>query len=320
MKLNKTTQRTGYAAAVIALALLAGCNDAQGRDKHSLPAEPPSKPAATAAASASGATRPAVAPTGAGRETHRLTGSTTAERQSAVAAKGMGMLDKLLVKEGDRVKKGDIIARLDGTTAALQLRQAQAAVATAKVQVAAADREHKRYASLAQDGAIAGAQLDQATTGRDGAHAGLAQAEAAAAMARQALANSVVTAPYDGVVVQRLKAEGEWVTTMPPSPLIVLADTTTLNLNLQASEHLLTEVRVGDAVTVDFAAIGKQIEAEVTRVVPVVQPMTRTFTIIIELDNASGELSPGLFAEVTLVPADRKPADEAATITAAAEK
>ncbi len=318
MKLNQITQRTGYLVAWIALAFLAGCNDAQGSEKASLPANPPSQPAATASASAEGATLPAVAPASDARESHRLTGTTTAERQSAVAAKGMGMLQELLVKEGDWVKKGDIIARLDGTTAALQLRQAKAAVASAKVQVAAGDREHKRLASLAQDGAIAGAQLDQAITGRDAAHAGLAQAEAAMAMAQQALANSVVVAPYDGVVVQRLKAEGEWVSTMPPSPLMVLADTETLNLNLQAPEHLLTQVQLGDAVTVDFAAIGKQVEAEVTRLVPVVQPMTRTFTVIVELDNADGTLSPGLFAEVTLVPAAREPATPR-TVTASAK-
>ncbi|MBI4705956.1 MAG: biotin/lipoyl-binding protein, partial [Deltaproteobacteria bacterium] len=125
----------------------------------------------------------------------RLTGTTAAHRQSAVAVSGMGMLKQLLVREGDVVKAGQVIARLDSAGSSLQLKQAEAALAMAKVQLEAAEREHQRLENLAKDKAVAGVQLDQAATGHKAAQAGVNQAQALINMARKAVADTVVRAP-----------------------------------------------------------------------------------------------------------------------------
>ncbi|MBI4703894.1 MAG: efflux RND transporter periplasmic adaptor subunit, partial [Deltaproteobacteria bacterium] len=103
-----------------------------------------------------------------------------------------------------------------------------------------------------------------------------------------------------GLVVQRLKAEGEWCSTMPPSPLILLAELDPLDLTIQEPEHLLPAIRVGAPVTAELTAVGRKVEATVSRIVPMIRPPTRSFTVIVELPNRRGELQPGLFAEVQI--------------------
>lgn len=290
-----------------------GCKQS-GDDKVKLP--PP--PAKTAKASSS-ATPASAGPTvkakasssdgmGDGEDTIRLTGTTAARQQSAVAAEGAGKLAKMLVKEGDLVKKGQAIARLDASMAALRLQQAKAALAMAEVQLKATERERKRLEKLAAEGAVAGQKLDEVTSANEGAQAGVNQAKAAVAMASKALADSTVVAPFAGLVVKRLKAEGEWVSTMPPSPVILLAQIEPLDLTIQAPEHLLKRIQVGDKATAKFTATGQEITAAVTRIVPAVMPPARSFTVIIELSNEDHALEPGVFAEVEITP---QSADEA---------
>lgn len=333
------TMRTRHPHRAIAILLtalpsalaLGACQD--DADKLDLPPLPPRKApaAASARANAAGDTVPAkavasssasVTPEG----TIRLTGTTVARQQSAVAAEGAGKLLKLHVREGDLIDKGKLVATLDASGPTLGLRQAQAALAMAKVQLAATERERKRLEKLAAEGAVPGQKLDEVTSAFEGAQAGVAQAEAAVAMARKAVANSAIHAPFSGIVVQRLKAEGEWVTTMPPSPVILLAQIEPLDLTMQAPEHLLGAIHVGDRAKATFEATGQEVTAEVTRVVPVIMPPARSFTVIVELANEDHAFKPGIFAEVEITPqqpsapqGDHR-ANDAATKTAAADE
>lgn len=293
--------RVAHVLLLLAVALSAGCNEARG-DKAQLPAKPP-KAATSGAPSGqakAGAPPAGSATPGTGDDgSIKLTGTAAAHRQSLVSVSGMGLIVKLHVREGDFVKKGQVLCQLDASGSALRLRQAKAALELAKVQQAGAERERGRLQRLKKDNAVAGAQVDQAATGYDAASAGVAQAQAAVAMASKAVADSIVRAPFAGLVVQRLKAEGEWVSTMPPAPIIMLAEVDPLDVTIQAPEHLMTKIQKGDPVSVHFAATDKTVAATVTRVVPMVRPPARSFTVIVELPNPDGELQPGLFAEVT---------------------
>lgn len=279
--------------------LLAGCQ--QKGDKVHLPPLPAGS-AAASSASAAGSGSSASQKSGKADDVIRLTGTTAARQQSMVAASGMGLLTKMEVMEGDLIDKGDVICQLDATGAALHLRMAQAALAMAKVQLTATEREKGRFTKLSAEKAIAGMKVDEISSANEGAAAGVAQAEAAVAMANKAVADSIVRAPFAGLVIKRVKAEGEWVSTMPPGPIIILAQIKPLDLTVQAPEHLLTRIRVGDPVTARFAATDQTITAAVTRVVPMIMPPTRSFTVIIELANEDLALKPGLFADVEITP------------------
>ncbi|MBW2528099.1 MAG: efflux RND transporter periplasmic adaptor subunit [Deltaproteobacteria bacterium] len=324
---NKTLTTT--IAAMLALLVSASCNKDDG-GKLKLPSKPPkaAKAMPSGEATSSGDTKHAKAAPSASATvdadgTIRLTGTTAARQQSAVAAEGMGKLLKMHVREGDMIKKGQLIANLDASGAALRLKQAKAALAMAKVQLAATERERKRLEKLAAEGAVAGQKLDEVTSANEGAQAGVAQAEAAVAMASKAVGDSVVRAPFAGMVVRRLKAEGEWVSTMPPSPLILLAQIEPLDLTIQAPEHLLKTIQVGDRAKARFDATGQEIEGKVTRVVPVIMPPARSFTVIIEIPNEDLSLEPGVFAEVEITPqgaAEKPPEKKSAQPVAANEE
>ncbi len=229
-----------------------------------------------------------------------LTGTTLAHRSTQVSAAGSGLLAELKVREGDFVTAGQVIATLDRRDSHLRAQQAEAVVKSARVQLAGAERELARLEKLAKDSAVPAADVDRLTTARDAAKAGVEMAEAALAVAHKSEGDADVRAPFGGLVTARLKGEGEWISTMPPAPLIALVEVTPLDLKIDVPAALLTHVKAGDPVTVRLASVGREIATRITRIVPQVVPQTRMFTVYAELPNDDHTLAPGLFAEVRL--------------------
>jgi membrane fusion protein (multidrug efflux system) len=240
--------------------------------------------------------------------TVRVTGSTSPRRSSAVAVNGSGLLQQMLVKEGDFVQAGQTIARLDRSDSELRVRQAQVGLDGARVSLKAAQRERNRLARLDQGSAVSQAQIDGAQTALDGAQVGVAAAEVALAMAEDANRNRSVRAPFAGLVVARLKAEGEWITTMPPSPVIQLVEIDPLDLQIDAPESLLTRIRLGDRVVARFASIGRTVETKVSRIVPMVQTGNRSFKVFADIPNKDHSIQPGVFAEIEITASAEPPA------------
>jgi RND family efflux transporter MFP subunit len=241
-----------------------------------------------------------------------LTGTTAARRVSQVSASGSGLLVDLKVREGDYVQAGQVIASLDRRDAALRIAQAEAGLKAAQVQLAGAEREVARLERLARDQAVPQADLDRLTSSRDAAAAGVEVAQAGLNLARKMAADADVRAPFAGLVTARLKAEGEWISTMPPAPLVLLAEVDPLELKVDVPAALLPRVAAGDTLTVDLVSIGRKQQATITRVVPEVSARTRAFTVYAELPNPNRTLAPGLFAEVRLGRGGARPATETA--------
>lgn len=286
---------------------IAGCQAEAPDTRHSLPAaDAPaveSSRAQTANAAAAEAAK-ADAPSK-GKQvirrtaSMRFTGRTAALRQSAVAAKGAGLLETIAVREGDVVEAGQTLATLDTTMGTLRLRQARVAVKAANVQIKALKREVKRLEGLRAKQAVPQAELDRLRDKLDGARVQLDAGRANVAMARQSIKDATLAAPYGGVIVQRLKSEGEWISTMPPAPVFMLAQLDPLELRLEVPEAMLGKVKVGDALRVQFRAVDRTVETKVARVVPTVGP-NRAFTVIAEIANPGRQLTAGLFAEAEL--------------------
>ena len=132
------------------------------------------------------------------------------------------------------------------------------------------------------------------------AKANLMQAKAGLDMARKAKQDSVVFAPYDGLVVKRMINEGEYAASMPPQPLVVLEETNPLDIRVLAPAARAGHIVEGTPLLVSFPALGKEVRATVTKITPWVDPRNRTFAVIAELPNADNALMPGLYAEARL--------------------
>ena len=198
------------------------------------------------------------------------------------------------------IKKGQVLAVLDQRGYRLGLRQANAAVASVKVMLDATEREKERFEKLWKQKAINRAQYDQVLDKYKGAKAGHTQALVGLDMARKALSDAVLRSPYDGLVYKKLASVGDFAAAMPPTVLVMLMEVHTLELRISLPEPELTRVKEGAQVEAHFASINRTVKARVARIIRNVNPMTRSFEVIVEIDNRDNSLEPGLYATVTI--------------------
>lgn len=300
--MRRTAERITLVLILSSLAVVAaGCKKPAADKEKGLPpasgagAPPlPDLPQIKDPASAEEASK-VVAPT----EGH-TTGTTFPRAEAQVGTNASGVIEKIFVKEGDKVRRGMVLFRQDSRDAALRVEQAQAALEAAKVNLRATETEHTRTKAMFDAKAVNGMQWDQIVAKLDGAKVQVQQAEVMLSMARKALADATVRSPLDGVVTAKLKNEGEMATMMPPTVVLVLQDQSTLELRLRLPERALSEIAVGDPVTAKFNAVGVTREAKVARIQPAVDARTRTVEVVAELPNKDGALRSGLLAEVSL--------------------
>lgn len=252
--------------------------------KESLPADPPAEAVAATEKSA--------------LQTIALLGSLEPHRRSVLTPRVSGAVTKVLVREGDRVKKGDALVYIDLRDFELRLKDAEAAQDAAAANADNARLQFDRQKSLYDDKAIPQSRMDELDAAMRAAGAQLARTEAAVETARKALSDAVVRAPFDALVTERHVDEGEYAAVTPARTLITVEEIGTIDLRIAAPAPLLGRIHVGDPVVAVFKSAGKTIESVVTRVVPSLDPKTRTFTVLVEIENADGALDPGLFADV----------------------
>ena len=195
----------------------------------------------------------------------QATGTAMALSMTKVMPLVPGLITSIPVKEGDRVKKGQVLARLDQRGFKLGLRQARAAIEMAEVGVSAARRERDRFVKLLTGGAANQATVDQINDKVLGAQAGLKQAQIALDMGKKALGDSVIRSPYDGIVVKRLASLGDYATAMPPTVLYILMEVHKLELHISLPEPELGRVKVGSTVTASFTSTGQEVAGKLAR-------------------------------------------------------
>ena len=230
----------------------------------------------------------------------QATGTTLARSTTKIMPLVPGLIVKMPVREGEVVQKGQVLAVLDSRNYKLQLRQAQAAVQAARVANDATTREKQRFERLLKEDATARAQYDRVLDRFHGAEAQMKQALVAVDMAKEALSDTTLRSPYRGVVVKKMASLGDYATSMPPTVLLVLMEICTLELHVSLPEPELPSVAVGTEVRAEFPSIGRTVTAKVARVGRTIDPMTRSFTAIVEIDNQDMSLEAGLFARVSI--------------------
>jgi RND family efflux transporter MFP subunit len=228
----------------------------------------------------------------------RTTGTTFPKQEAQIGAVVGGVLQELVVQEGDRVKKGDVLFRQDARDAVLRSLQAKAALAAAEASLAGLETDYKRGEALIKDKAMGRAQWEQLQAAYASAKAGIESARVQVQMADKMVSDAVVRAPFSGVVTQKLKNEGEMLAMMPPSPVLILQDQSSLDLRFRLPEAALTKVKAGDQIIARFVAIGQEKEATIVRIMPTVDSRTRTVEIVASIPNSDLSLRPGLLAEV----------------------
>ena len=228
----------------------------------------------------------------------RATGMIRAREDAVLSAKATGQILRVRVDVGDRVKKGAPLAEMDPTNARIGLDNAKSAERLATARLAEAERELARAKQIiAQDG-MSQMSYDQAVTGREIAAAQLDQARAAVQAAQQALDDTVIAAPFAGVVTAKFRNAGDTVTLMPVSPIVGLTDVDHLEIKLTVPEALEPAIQPGHLVEGYTTPGGEKFQAKVRVKSAIVDPVNRTVEVLADIVKVDG-LRPG-----TLVVAD----------------
>ncbi len=263
------------------------------------PTPPSPVPAPAPAVVATPTPPPAATPTKGRPAIQTLSGAIEPHRRATLAPRVSGSIARVHVREGDVVGKGAALVSLDLGDFQLRLEQAKTGLDAARVQEDAAKVELERTRRLVAEKTSPESQLDGARARHDGARAQTAQAAVALAMAKKALEDAVVRAPFAGLVARRLVSEGEYAAVMPPTPLVVLEETGVYDVRIQVPSSELGKIKPGDPLAITVPATGLALEAKVRRVVGSLDPQTRTFSIIAEVPGREG-LRPGLYVEARL--------------------
>jgi len=226
-------------------------------------------------------------------------GSLEAANSAMVSTRMMGWVKRVHVDAGQRVAKGDPLVSIDDTDLRAKKAQAEAGIAEAKAVLANAETMVGRFERLYAEDSVSKAQLDEVTTGRDRAAAGLEMAKAALREVNVHLGYLDIVAPTDGLVARRMVDPGDMAN--PGMPLITLEKTEHMKVVAHVGERDVAVVTAGDSVTIDVSSLpGAVYTAAVDRVVPTANPGSRTYDVEAHIDNPDGRLKSGMFARMSI--------------------
>jgi RND family efflux transporter MFP subunit len=251
-----------------------------------------------------------------------------------IHAKVAGYVKQINVDVGDHAKTGDVLATLEIPEIEDEEKQADAAVQTAQEEVKSMQAASYESGILAQrlnaaakesEGLVAQQDLDTADAKARADDANLAaakqkvsEAQANADHLRDMVAYSIIYAPFDGVVTRRYADTGALVQAgtvqagtsgnSNSMPLVSFAELKRLRLEFPVPEPDVASVHIGDAVTVSVSALNKTFEGHVARFAQAIDTATRTMLTEVDVENDDFIYTPGMYATVRLMLAQKKDA------------
>lgn len=283
---------------VIAVAVLAAVAVAVAVVKRKDDTVPPSKYRST------------VVDRGAINQTVTATGTINPVALINVGSQVSGTVAELNADFNDRVKKGQVLLKLEPTIFNAQVRQAEANIASARASLRLAQATFERNEQLVEQNFLSGLALDQSKREMQVAQANLTLAQAQHDRARADLNNSVIRSPIDGVVIKRTIDLGQTVAASFNTPNLfqIAQDLTKMQIDTSVSEADVGQLKDGlparfvvDAYPDrEFAATMRQF-----RLAPNVVQNVVTYNVVLDVDNVDELLKPGMTAQVRLVVANR---------------
>lgn len=226
-----------------------------------------------------------------------ITGTVKAVNFAAIKSRVAGEVKAFTVREGDAVKAGQVLARIDPVEYQNRWEQAREQADAARAQLDIAQRQWDTNRALVDQGFIAKVALDNSQASLQAAQASYRAAVAGAEVARKALDDASLRAPFDGVIASRLAQAGERVAV--DVKLLELVDPSQLEVEVALSASDSIDVRVGQMAQLQVEDRPGVLTARVKRISPSAQAGTRSVLVFLSLDPQPG-LRHGLFVKGTL--------------------
>jgi RND family efflux transporter MFP subunit len=285
---SRTLRQVGLAAAaVVSVLSLLGCKQSDGKtaDKDKPPAVMLAPEDLLTIGSNSLASGPSI------------TGSIEPERRADLRAEVSAVVLAVLKENGDPVKRGDLLVRLDQTSIRDSLTAAEASSRAADQAYEQAERQFQRMSTLRQTGVVSTQQLEDVEIRRNSAQSDRAAAKTRVVTARQQLERTEVRAPFDGIVSDRKVSAGD--TAAIGKELVKVIDPGSLRFEGLVSADSIGEVKAGQQVWFRIHGFSdREFIGTVTRVNPAANVTTRQVEVLVSFDDAKQQPNvAGLYAE-----------------------
>ncbi|MEM8835841.1 MAG: efflux RND transporter periplasmic adaptor subunit [Planctomycetota bacterium] len=234
-----------------------------------------------------------------------VTGELRAARSSRVAAQEEGLVLQFPVEVGQRIERGEVIARLDAELREIAVRRLEAELEASSAtidervaQLERAERDYKRLEDAARMQGVNRVEVDNAGSDVSAARARLSEARAAAlgaearlAEAQRRLRDMTIVAPFTGVVFEKRTDVGEWLG--EGDTIVRLIATDTIDAYLEVPQQFLAACEPGKTVQLRVTAVGGVIDAPVAAILPQGDELARTFPVRVRMPEGSG-VRPGM--------------------------
>lgn len=226
-------------------------------------------------------------------------GDLAAENEVKVFSKISDRIEEFFVDDGDRVAKGAPLAKIFARTLEQAVRQAEAVLVAVKAHEANLRVEFERLALLHRDNSISQQQYDAVATQYQATQAQVQQAEAALAGVKSQLQDALVTAPIAGIIGKRYYEAGDMAN--PALPLVSIVQMERVKILVDAGEQDLAKLALGQKAVVRVKTFpDRGFAGKITKISPVLDPLTRMAEIEILLDNREHKLKPGMYAQAQI--------------------
>lgn len=232
-----------------------------------------------------------------------VSGSLRAVNQASVKAKVGGEVREILVREGEAVKAGQILVRMDTSEYQARLEQAKGALSAARGQLDIAGKTRDNNRALLEKGFISKNAFDNAESQFSIARANVESARGAFDVAQKALGDTVIRAPLSGLVSSRLVQPGEKVST--DNRLLEVVDLREMEMEAAVPAPDIIHVSLGQEVKIKVEGLQAPVSGKVVRINPATQAGSRSILAYIRVANPQGTLRAGMFGEAQLTIAGR---------------
>ena len=228
-----------------------------------------------------------------------LTGSLAPLTEATVKAKVAGELIAVTVREGESVKHGQVLARIDPTEVQARVAARQADVEAAKAQLVWAEKNRSQQKALLDKSFISQSAFDNIQSNYDVAAAKLRAADAELVVARKSLGDAVLVAPFSGIVSLRHAQPGERVAL--DAKVVSIVDLLRLQLEATVPPAAIGQVKVGQPINFRVEGFGeREFAGRIERINPAATTGSRSISVYAVIDNREGLLRGGMFAQGSL--------------------
>jgi RND family efflux transporter MFP subunit len=243
-----------------------------------------------------------------------LTGTLSPLTEAKVKAKVAGELVLVSVREGEAVRRNQVLARIDQTEVEARVAARSADVEAARAQLVLAEKNRSTQKALLDRNFISRNAFDATLSSYEVAEARLRAAKAELALAEKSRGDAILVAPFDGVIAARLARQGERVSV--DAPVVTVVDLRRLELEAAVPASRIGGVRVGQSVVFHVEGFGeREFHGRIERINPATVAGTRSINVYAVIDNGEGALRGGMFAQGRLLLDE---VDQAIVIPAAA--